>query len=226
MPSTLHLSEQPGRASLLGPAGTAPAEQPRGPSLTSEAASDAQGLVEALARLADEAIGGAQVFGTWTFRDPPPRPGSPYFTSVGHGGAVRAITGYLRGLGEVYPGLAAFVAMEPHADRVAPHFHGLLAGLDADVPAAIDRGRRQRVPPLGGPVSASAGAREARARIWEAWYLEHGLARLESVAGNGAALYVAKYSLKGAAEVPWWRIWEPGELRNGWVADTHKRRRP
>jgi hypothetical protein len=136
---------------------------------------------------------------------------------------VRAIERYLAGLGELHPGLAAFVAMEPHADRVAPHFHGLLAGLDVDVPAAIDAGRRR---PGGLPRAAIAavGAGQARERFWQVWWDEHGMARLESVSGNGAALYVAKYSLKGASEVPWWRIWEPGELRNAWVRETHRRR--
>jgi len=37
-------------------------------------------------------------------------------------------------------------------------------------------------------------------------------------------VYVAKYSLKGAAEVPWWRIWEPGELRHEWVRESKRRR--
>lgn len=192
--------------------------------------SEAQARVEALATLADEAIGGSQVFGTWTFRDPPPRPGSPYFTSIGHAGGVRAITSYLVGLADVYPGLSAFVAMEPHKDRVAPHFHGLLSGLGEDVPLAIDAGRRRARPrqePSGGGTgrAASVGAREARGRFWEMWWQEHGMARLESVDGNGAALYVAKYSLKGRDDVPWWRIWEPGELRHEFARRSIRRGR-
>jgi hypothetical protein len=182
-------------------------------------------LVEALATLADEAIGGAQVFTTNTFRDPAPRPGSAYFTSVGHAGGVRAVESWLTGLADVYPGLAAFMAMEPHADRVAPHFHGLLAGLPADVPAAIDAGRRRRFSAAADGATGTIGARHARELIWQSWWDGHGFARLEAVNGNGASLYVAKYSLKGGDEVPWWRIWEPGELRHEWVRSTHRRRR-
>jgi len=184
----------------------------------------AQALVEALATLADESIGGAQVFSTNTFRDPPPRPGSPYFTSVGHAGGVRALERWLVGAAEVYPGLAAFFAMEPHADRVAPHFHGLLAGLGDDVAAAVDAGRRR---PRGGDarVGVSIGARHARERLWQSWFDANGIARMESCDGNGAGLYVAKYSLKGGDDVPWWRIWEPGELRNEWVARSGRKGR-
>lgn len=222
---TLGLSEQPGRVSPLGPRRTGDRGVWAVPSLTTEGVSEARARVEALATLADEAIGGSQVFGTWTFRDPAPRSGSPYFTSVGHAGGVRAITGYLIGLADVYPGISAFVAMEPHKDRVAPHFHGLLAGLDGDVPVAIDAGRRgRRSAPRDGLVMPSVGVREARSRFWESWWTDHGMARLEGVTGNGAALYVSKYSLKGGDEVPWWRIWEPGELRHEWVRSTHKRR--
>lgn len=183
----------------------------------------------ALATLGDRSIGGAQVFGTWTFRDVVADSDSPGYTSVGHGGGVRAIEGYLRGLAEVYPGVAAFVAMEPHRDRVAPHFHGLLGGLDPDVPLAIDAGRRRRGFPAeqgcagGGPVSVSVGARHARERFWQSWYDAHGMARLESVDGDGSALYVAKYSLKGGDAVPWWRVWLPGELRNDWVRASQHR---
>lgn len=139
---------------------------------------------------------------------------------------MRAISRYLAGLAEVYPGLAAFVAMEPHADRVAPHFHGLLAGLAADVPPAIDRGRRAGSRQRSSAVapSGSVGAAQARERFWQVWWESHGMARLEAVAGNGAALYVAKYSLKGGDQVPWWQVWEPGELRNEWVRSTHRRR--
>lgn len=194
--------------------------------MTTGGVSEARARVEALATLADEAIGGSQVFGTWTFRDPSPRPGSPYFTSVGHAGGVRAITRYLTDLADVYPSISAFVAMEPHKDRVAPHFHGLLAGLDADVPPAIDRGRRaRRGAPSDGPAEASVGAAHARALIWQAWWEEHGMARLESVDGNGAALYVAKYSLKGGNDVPWWRVWEPGELRHDWSRKSARKGR-
>jgi hypothetical protein len=50
------------------------------------------------------------------------------------------------------------------------------------------------------------------------------MARLEAVVGDGAALYVAKYSLKGGDDVPWWRVWEPGELRNGFVRRGRLRR--
>jgi hypothetical protein len=137
--------------------------------------------------------------------------------------------GYLTGLAEVYPGIAAFVAMEPHQDRVAPHFHGLLGGLDPDVPAAIDAGRRRRPGPSGraaggGLVTASVGARLAREMFWGGWYDAHGMARLESVDGDGSALYVAKYSLKGGDAVPWWEVWEPGQLRNDLVRE-HRRRR-
>ena len=205
-------------------------------SLTGEAAPSGRDLVAALATLGDRSIGGAQVFGTWTFRDLVAAADSPGYTSVGHGGGVRAIEGYLRGLAEVYPSIAAFVAMEPHRDRVAPHFHGLLAGLDPDVAPAIDRGRRRprtRVPSTpgegaaaagAGPVAASLGARHARERFWQEWYERHGMARLESVQGDGSALYVAKYSLKGGDAVPWWRVWLPGELRNEWVTESKQRR--
>lgn len=144
------------------------------------------------------------------------------------------MTHYLEGLAEVYPGVSAFVAMEPHADRVAPHFHGLLGGLDPGIAAAIDRGRRTMnsktgcsqaavmagVPALGQGVGVS----QARERFWRAWWDEHGMARLEAVAGDGASLYVSKYSLKRGDDVPWWRIWEPGELRNEWVRSSHGRR--
>lgn len=190
-------------------------------SLTTGGVPSAQALVAALAEVGDRAIGGAEVFGTFTFRDPPPRPGSPHFTSIGHGGGVRAIEKYLADLADVYPDVAAFVAMEPHADRVAPHFHGLLSGLGPEVAAAVDAGRRGRVTATG-----SVGARHARALLWERWWTDHGMARLEAVrGGNGSALYVAKYSLKRGDDVPWWRVWEPGELRNAWVASTHRRRR-
>ena len=197
----------------------------RSPSLTTgglpSAPPDPHPIVTALARLGNDSIGGAQVFGTWTFRDPPPRPGSPYFTSIGHGGGVRAIETYLRALADVYPSMAAFVAMEPHADRVAPHFHGLLAGLDADVPPAVDAGRHGRRPAAG----ASAGARNARDLLWQGWFDAHGMARLEAVTGDGASLYVAKYSMKGGDQVPWWRIWEPGELRHLYERARRTRRR-
>jgi hypothetical protein len=227
-PATLRGPEPPGRASSPGLAGTAANGQSFATSLTGEAAPSGRDLVAALASLGDRSIGGAQVFGTWTFRDLLPDRDSPGYTSVGHGGGVRAMEGYLRGLAEVYPGVAAFVAMEPHQDRVAPHFHGLLGGLDPDVPAAIDAGRRRRPGPTGraaggGLVTASVGARHARERIWQEWYDRHGMARLESVDGDGSALYVAKYSLKGGDVVPWWAIWEPGQLRNEWVAASQHR---
>jgi len=186
-------------------------------------------VISALAALGDSCIGGAQVFGTWTFRDPPASPGSPGYTSVGHGGAVRALGSYLGALAEVYPDVSAFVAMEPHADRVAPHFHGLLAGLPAGVAAAIDQGRRLSGSPrelaeelAGLPFSE----RIARDVFWGRWWQAHGMARLEAVQGDGASLYVAKYSVKGGDDVPFWRIWTPGELRESWVASTHARRRP
>jgi hypothetical protein len=228
--ATLRASATPLRGAPREPSGRAAAERSFAPSLTGEAAPSGRDLVAALATLGDRSIGGAQVFGTWTFRDLLADPDSPGYTSVGHGGGVRAIEGYLRGLAEVYPGVAAFVAMEPHRDRVAPHFHGLLGGLDPDVPAAIDAGRRRRPGPSGradggGPVTASIGARVARERVWQAWYDRHGMARLESVDGEGSALYVAKYSLKAGDAVPWWAIWEPGQLRNEWV-EAQRRGRP
>lgn len=169
------------------------------------------------------------MFATYTFRDPAPVPGSPGYTSVGHAGAVRALERYARGLAEVYPGVAMFAAMEPHRDRVAPHFHALLGGLGSDVAAAVERGRTAGRGTLQGavgrpyPSSASIGSRHATELLWEAWYLAHGMARLEAVDGNGSALYVAKYSLKGGDDVPWWAIWEPGQLRNEWVEATQRR---
>jgi hypothetical protein len=133
---------------------------------------------------------------------------------------VRALTGYLVALAEHYPGVAAFVAMEPHADRVAPHFHGLLAGLGPGVAAAVDAGRRRRELAPG----ASFEERHARELIWQSWWEAHGLARLESVQTSGSALYVAKYSLKGGSQVPWWQVWEPGALRAAWGRRRRVRR--
>lgn len=228
---TILASEPPGRVSLPGPRGIT-GGQPS-PSLTGEAVPRDE-LVSALASLADRAIGGSQVFATLTFRDPAPVPGSPLYSSIGHGGAVRKLTRYLGGVAEVYPGISAFFAMEPHADRVAPHFHGLLGGLDPGVAAAIDRGRRGdlagsrgRETGQGGAatgIGQGVGVMQARERFWHAWWTANGMARLEKIDGDGASLYVAKYSLKGASEVPWWRIWEPGELRNQWVASSRSRR--
>lgn len=230
-PGTIAASEPPRQG--LAPRAEKDEAQ-RAPSLTSEAVPSTGSLVKALARFADGAIGGAQVFGTWTFRDPPARPGSPLYTSVGFGGAERAVCGYLRDLAEVYPGMSGFVAMEPHADRVAPHFHGLIGGLDPGVATAIDRGRRGDRPgsgdaPNGADGTAHAigqgvGVDQARARFWQAWFDRYGMARLEEIHGDGASLYVSKYSLKGADLVPWYRIWEPGELRNEWARSSHSRR--
>lgn len=178
-------------------------------------------LVEALARLADERIGGADAFGTWTFRDPPARPGSPLYTQVGHAGARRAMTKYLVGLADVYPNLGAFVAMEPHAFRSSPHFHGLLSVGD-EVARAIDSGRRG----LALPAGASFEARHARDLFWQSWFDGHGMARLERVDGDGAALYTSKYAMKAGDRIPWWVIYEPGELRELWVRqDGRKVRR-
>lgn len=220
---TLGLSTQPVRAELPASIGTGGAGY-GAPSLTSEAVSDAQARLAALAETFDRAIGGAEVFCTNTLRDPPARPGSPLFTSIGHAGGVRALTGWLIDAAEVYPDIAAAYAMEPHAARVAPHFHGLLAGLGDGVAAAVDRGRRKSAGSAE-PVSAPFGVRQARDRLWGAWFERHGMARLEAVDGNGAALYVAKYSLKGGDDVPWWRVWEPGELRDEWARQVRRKLR-
>lgn len=157
------------------------------------------------------------MFATFTFRDPPAIPGRSAYTAVGHAGALRALNGYLMGLAEVYPGVSAFVAMEPHADRVSPHFHGLLGGLGPEVADALDR--RHRAPTTG-----SYEAVHAKELIWQPWWDGHGFARLEKVDGNGVSLYVAKYSLKGGNEVPWWEVWEPGGLRNALVASRGRKR--
>lgn len=228
---TIGSSEHPGW-SPSSPDREGPAAGAAGPSLTTEGLSGSQELVAALATLADERIGGAEVFATLTFRDPPARPGSPGYSSVGHGGSVRALDRWLTDAAAVYPGMAAFFAMEPHRDRVAPHFHGLLSGLGPGVAAAVEagrrgsRGRRPALPAAArhaDTIGSDTARDHARDQLWQAWFDANGIARLESVDGNGAALYVSKYSLKAGEDVPWWQLWLPGELRVRRDSRAHRR---
>jgi hypothetical protein len=152
-----------------------------------------------------------ELFGTVTFR---PVIGRGTFTEVGIGGAQRGLARYYGGIVKWNPGARMFVALEAHKDRVAPHAHYLLGGLEAGVAAAVEAGRRAgraagrtSVGTPRGPLFAVAAATDY---IWRWWFDMYGMARVEGVdAAQACGLYVGKYANK---ELGPFKLW-PASLK-------------
>jgi hypothetical protein len=84
-------------------------------------------------------------------------------------------------------------AIEPHQNRVAPHFHGLLGGLPRWLVLDV--------------VAGLAGDRP-RGYLWYEWYRDHGRAKIVPCADTiGTAVYVSKYVTKTAGKIYAFGVW-------------------
>lgn len=145
-----------------------------------------------------------QLFVTLTFRDPEPllrrRITNP---NVGIGKAEGELKRWWKAsIRERAHKSFGMFTMEPHADRLTPHFHGLIGGLPPGVVRDALWGRISRDP--------------SAEYLWREWFVDRGRAKIEPVdSATPAAVYVAKYMLKGLG-----KLYALGSLGDGYRPDV------